>query len=161
MMFMDCQFPLICSVCDRDLKPDRATLEDHVVETVEQAFGISPKPKQVEVMFSLAFERVDVILTAKTGFGKSLIFNALPAIIGHDGIALIILPLLELEADQAGKLAGVARCRPFVLNGDTNNSQNRHDIGAGKYTHGMSGEMALNLHGCLEVPAKPNSIHES
>ena len=135
---MECRYPSICTICNGSLEPDRAILESHIIEVVRATFGVDPKPKQVEVLYKLAFERVDTILIAKTGFGKSLIFHALPAIVGHDGIALMIMPLLELEADQARKLTSLDGCRPFVLNADTDTRENRRNIGAGKYTHGTS-----------------------
>lgn len=64
------------------------------VEEVEQCLH----PKQLEAIQTL-YQKQDVILIARTGFDKSLIFQSLP-LLQKDGIALLIYPLSALEQDQ-------------------------------------------------------------
>jgi hypothetical protein len=47
---------------------------------VNELFDFEPKDKQVEAIRKLLYDKSDLILIAKTGFGKSLIFQALPLI---------------------------------------------------------------------------------
>ena len=47
---------------------------------VNELFGFEPKNKQVEAIRHLLYDKRDLILIAKTGFGKSIIFQALPLI---------------------------------------------------------------------------------
>ena len=83
------------------------------------------------------YDKRDQILIAKTGFGKSIIFQALPLIEEESKQAsLTIMPLNLLQEEQAEKLRTIAGAKPFVLNGDTNTIKNRHEIDAGAYTHG-------------------------
>jgi ATP-dependent helicase YprA (DUF1998 family) len=84
----------------------------------------------------LLYDKRDLILIAKTGFGKSIIFQALPLIEEESKQAsLIIMPLNLLQEEQAEKLKTIPGAKPFILNGDTNTRKNRHEIGAGAYTH--------------------------
>src|SRR4029077_1183166 len=94
---------------------------------VNEVFGFEPNNKQVEAIRHLLFDKSDLILIAKTGFGKSIIFQAFPLIQGESKHAsLIIMPLNLLQEEQAEKLKTIAAgANPFVLNGDTNTGKNR------------------------------------
>jgi len=82
---------------------------------VSELFGFEPKDKQVE------YDKSDLILIARTGFGKSIIFQALPLILEESKLAsLITMPLNLLQEEQTEKLKTIAGAHPFVLNGDTN-----------------------------------------
>ena len=99
-----------------------------------QVFGIHGREKQIEVLYRLMVEKRDTILLAKTGFGKSIVFQA-PSMLGCDGgVAIILLPLLALQVEQEQNLKSISG-RPFVLNGDTNSRANRERIRRGQYTH--------------------------
>jgi superfamily II DNA helicase RecQ len=75
----------------------------------------------------LVKRKTDVILIAKTSFGKSLIFQLAPLLMAdlrEPGIALILMPLTLLQQNQAEnvKKRGVyfeARC--IVLDQDSHN----------------------------------------
>ena len=56
---------------------------------------------QVEAIWTLYYEKQDLILIAKTGFGKSLIFQLLPFMTGSSGIGLILMTLKLLQAEQS------------------------------------------------------------
>ena len=94
-------------------------------------FGIHGREKQIEVLYRLIVEKRDTILLAKTGFGKSIVFQA-PSMLGCDGgVAIILLPLLALQVEQEQNLKSISG-RPFVLNGDTNSRANRERIRRGQ-----------------------------
>lgn len=133
---MNCSNPSIYTVCNSNVVPDPSESRKYIKDIVRECFGMIAKEEQVEVLRNLVFDKQDTILIAKTGFGKSLIFLATPPIVGHDSTAVIVMPLLELEAEQCRKLQKIAGCRPFVLNGESNTTQNRQDVKIGKYTHG-------------------------
>ena len=60
--------------------------------------GFSPRDGQVEAIRSLTVNQEDLILIAPTGWGKSAVFQAIPALRG--GVCLMIMPLNLLEEDQ-------------------------------------------------------------
>jgi superfamily II DNA helicase RecQ len=91
---------------------------------------------------------IDILLIAKTGFGKSLIFTGfhflLPA--SRRAITLIISPLMAIEQDQALDLQRLFgnTCLPLVVDGKNNTPEVRHSIIIGNYTHiWVSAEIAL------------------
>ena len=53
---------------------------------------------QIDAIQSLAVDQLDLILIALTGWGKSMVFQAIPALQG--GICLMIMLLNLLEEDQ-------------------------------------------------------------
>ena len=109
---------------------------------VNELFDFEPKDKQVEAIRKLLYDKSDLILIAKTGFGKSIIFQALPLIQEELKLAsLIIVPLNLLQEEQAEKLKTIAGAHPFVLNGDTNTRKNRREIGEGVYTHSKCSDL--------------------
>ena len=113
---------------------------------VNELFGFEPKNKQVEAIRHLLYDKRDLILIAKTGFGKSIIFQALPLIEEESKQAsLIIMPLNLLQEEQAEKLKTIPGAKPFILNGDTNTRKNRHEIGAGAYTHSKRNYLGITV----------------
>jgi len=109
---------------------------EFVLETIQSRFGFVPKDEQVSAIRVLLEDQMDLILIAKTGFGKSIIFQAAPLMFSPVKTALIIMPLKALEEEQCRKLSKVEGCRPFVLNGDTNNPFNLLRIRQNMFTHG-------------------------
>jgi superfamily II DNA helicase RecQ len=71
---------------------------ERLPETLRRAFGFEPRPMQLEAIVALARDKKDLILIAKTSFGKSMIFQSLPVLTG--GICLLLYPLNLLEEDQ-------------------------------------------------------------
>ena len=108
-----------------------------IADHIQHVFDKTPRPEQLEAIRTLVVDRKDLILIAKTGFGKSLVFNSVPFLRG--GVALIIMPLNAIEQGQTEALLRVtdrAKCSPVILNGDTNTSELRTDIQRGCYSHG-------------------------
>ena len=61
-------------------------------------FGYEPHEEQLKAIKTLAVDQEDLILIARTGFGKSMIFQSIPVL--RDGICLVIMPLNLLEDEQ-------------------------------------------------------------
>jgi superfamily II DNA helicase RecQ len=101
---------------------------------------LNAKPGQVEALRHLLRDRRDLILIAKTGYGKSIIFQAAPLIDAAmgAGICLIIMPLTLLQEEQSQQLKHIPLAKPVVLIGDSNKQKLREEIGQGLYTHGSS-----------------------
>ena len=49
-----------------------------IANYLQQVFGITPWPEQLRAIRTLVVDQKDLILIAKTGFGKSLVFNSVP-----------------------------------------------------------------------------------
>jgi superfamily II DNA helicase RecQ len=47
---------------------------------LRQMLGLEPRPQQVEAIATPAIQQKDLILIARTGWGKSMIFQAIPAL---------------------------------------------------------------------------------
>jgi len=51
-----------------------------IADYLKEVFGFILRPEQLKAIRTLAVDRRDLILIAKTGFGKSLVFNLIPFI---------------------------------------------------------------------------------
>ena len=60
-----------------------------------------PHDGQIEAIRSLAIDQHDLILIAPTGWGKSVVFQVIPALKGS--IYLMIMPLNLLEEGQVSQ----------------------------------------------------------
>jgi len=76
---------------------------------------------------------LSLILIARTGFGKSLVFQAVALLRG--GVTLIITPLLAIEEEQVADLKKLGGFAPVALNGLTNTPKLLQDIQNGLYSH--------------------------
>lgn len=72
--------------------------------TLANLLNFPPRDGQVEAIRRLAVDQRDLILIAPTGWGKSVVFQAIPALRG--GICLMIMPLNLLEDDQVSQWRG-------------------------------------------------------
>jgi superfamily II DNA helicase RecQ len=93
---------------------DQSSFNDRVGD-LEALIGLTLRPGQLEALQSLA-EGKDVVLVAKTGYGKTMIFTGynflMPPTIG--AITLIISPLVAIEQDQAEELISVGKCWLYI-----------------------------------------------
>jgi superfamily II DNA helicase RecQ len=116
---------------------NQSSFDNHIRE-LETLTKLTLRPGQVQALQSLA-EGKDVVLVAKTGYGKTLIFTGynflIPASIRP--ITLIISPLVAIEQDQAEELKNRfgADSAPVVLDGQNNTAALRAEIARGNYTH--------------------------
>ena len=108
-------------------------------------FGFTLHDAQADAICTLFYEKIDLLLLAKTGFGKSLIFQLLPFMIATPGVVLILMPLKLLQAEQSGLINQIPQGKGIVLNGENNTRNVLAGIANGGYTHVFtSPEIALS-----------------
>jgi len=83
----------------------------------------TPRNGQIYALYNLCVNKKDTILIAKTGYGKSIIFQLASLLVG--GVVLIISPLKALSDDQKINLNGVQGAKPLVIDGDNNDATQR------------------------------------
>lgn len=98
-------------------------------------FGFELQEGQVEAVSTLFYERRDLLLLAKTGFGKSLIFQILPFIFNPTGVVIILMPLKLLQAEQNSMINRIASEKAIALTGKNNNKAVQQAIACQNYTH--------------------------
>ena len=74
---------------------------ESLASTLTKLLKFRPYDGQIEAIRNLAIDQQDLILIAPTGWGKSVVFQVIPALRG--GICLIIMPLNLLEEGQVGQ----------------------------------------------------------
>lgn len=109
--------------------------KEHIINTIRNRFELTLKSDQVNVIHALLNEKENVILIVKTGFEKSIIFQATSFMYSVIKIALIIMSLKALKEEQCKKLKRIVDCVSFVLDEDSNQSYNLKRIRASVYTH--------------------------
>jgi superfamily II DNA helicase RecQ len=87
--------------------PLRCPDPESLTLTLANKLKFSLRHGQIEAIRSLAVNQLDLILIAPTGWGKSAVFQAIPALRG--GICLMIMPLNLLEEDQVSWWRGIGR----------------------------------------------------
>jgi hypothetical protein len=106
--------------------------QDGVLKSAE------PREGHVRSLYHLCEDCRDVILTAKTGFGKSIIFQLAPLL--RSGICLIISPLNALSGGQLESLNELEEvgAKGVVINHEHNTEETRRQAASGKFTHGIN-----------------------
>lgn len=109
------------------MKPNNSTAESASDQSIRNAelevrlkdiHGYAAKPGQLKAIRCL-LEGQDVLLSAKTGYGKSMILYSLSAL-NSDTITLLIMPLNALEVDQMNAIQTLnAEVNPCILNAET------------------------------------------
>jgi ATP-dependent helicase YprA (DUF1998 family) len=115
---------------------------------------LTPRNGQTYALYNLCVNRKDTILIAKTGYGKSIIFQLASLLVG--GAVLIISPLKALSDDQKTNLAGVPGANPLVIDGDNNNAANRQVAVKGDITH-----CEYHILYSVRIPDAEGSNHQS
>jgi superfamily II DNA helicase RecQ len=110
----------------------RAGLQRHL-------YPFEPRQKQIDAIWHLVFKKEDLLLTAKTSFGKSVIFQAAP-LFCRGGIGLIIIPLDRIGQEQCIKIQRLPGARSVFINGRTDKTDAlAREIEMGVYTHIIMG----------------------
>ena len=108
-------------------------------------FGLTLHENQVEAICTLFYERRELLLLAKTGFGKSLIFQMIPFMTAATGVVLILMPLKLLQAEQSQTINHRPQAKAIVLNGENSQKNVLAKVTRGAYTHVFtSPEIALS-----------------
>jgi superfamily II DNA helicase RecQ len=102
-------------------------------------YPFQPRQKQVDAIWHLVFKKKDLLLAAKTSFGKSVIFQAAP-LFRQGGIGLIIIPLDRIGQEQCIKIQRLPGARSVFINGRTDKTDAlAQEIEMGAYTHLIMG----------------------
>lgn len=83
-------------------------------------FGFTLQEAQVDALYTLFYKQKDLLLLAKTGFGKSLIFQLLPFMYDPTGIVIILMPFKLLQAEQNNMINRIANGKAIALTGENN-----------------------------------------
>ncbi|KAF1817317.1 P-loop containing nucleoside triphosphate hydrolase protein, partial [Eremomyces bilateralis CBS 781.70] len=105
-----------------------------VKEGIQSFFEFEAKDDQARCIAHLLFKQRDLILTAKTSFGKSLIHQALPCL-SRGSVVIVIVPLDALGKEQEKKISSIPRTRPIFLNASNMNDGAIQEVQKGAYTH--------------------------
>jgi len=123
-------------------------------EAVQLLYPYAPREGQRNALQHLIYKREDLILIAKTSFGKSMILQAVSILI-RKSITVVVLPLNQIGQEQAEYITRIGGT-PCFLNADTISTEVLMDIRNGKYTHILiSPELAVGdkFHATATNPA--------
>ncbi|KAJ5109556.1 hypothetical protein N7532_002201 [Penicillium argentinense] len=113
-----------------------------IIAAIEGIYTFSPWDGQREALRHLVFLRKDMILIAKTSFGKSMLLQAVSLLL-EKAITLIVLPLNQIGIEQTEYIRNLGG-RPCFLNVDTISAELLEAVKAAKYTHVLlSPELAI------------------
>lgn len=119
-------------------------------------FGFALREVQVDVVWNLFYAKRDLFLLARTGFGKSLIFQLIPFMFSQTRVIIVLMPLKLLQAEQNSIINRVASSKAIALTGDNNQKATQQTITNKKYTHVFtSPEIALSKKFKLNVLDNP------
>ena len=114
-----------------------------IKEAIQLLYPYAPREGQRDALRQLIYKRKDIILIAKTSFGKSMILQAVSILISRS-ITVVVLPLDQIGKEQAEYITRIGG-RPCFLNADTINARVLADVRNGKYTHVLiSPELAIS-----------------
>lgn len=126
----------------------QAAEADHIaqMEAVYNAIAIlypyTIKPGQQEALHHLIYLRKDLILIAGTGFGKSMILQAISVLL-KKSITIILLPLDQIGQEQSEYIQRIGG-NPCFLNRDTISPKILDAVQQGFFTHILiSPELAI------------------
>lgn len=108
---------------DRDILCDEALKlcqRQRCMDIGEIVFSFTLQRAQVDTIWTLFYERHDLLLVAKTGFGKSLMFQLLLFMINPTGVVIILMPLKLLQAEQSAMIKRLPHGKAIVLNSENN-----------------------------------------
>ncbi len=71
---------------------------DHIRRVINERFGLRARPWQVSIVVDITLKKKDVYAIAITNAGKSLVYQAIPVVIG--GFVLVISPTIAFMEDQ-------------------------------------------------------------
>ena len=123
-------------------RADETEQNKAIDEAIQLLYPYAPREGQRNALRQLIYKRKDLILIAKTSFGKSMILQAVSILI-RKSITIVVLPLDQIGLEQAEYITRIGG-RPYFLNADTISEKVLVDIQNGKYTHVLiSPELAI------------------
>ena len=137
-----------------NLEDLEAPLENEALETRQKGrckelgmiiFGFALRKAQIDAIWTLFYQKKDLLLLARTGFGKSLIFQLVPFMENPTGVVIILMPLKLLQAEQNAMINRIPIGKAIALTGNNNQKETQQKIAEGSYTHIFtSPEIALS-----------------
>lgn len=115
------------------IRKDVVVQKQAIDEAVSLLYPYKPRAGQQEALHHLIYRRQDLILIAKTSFGKSMILQAVSVLICKS-ITVVILPLDQIGIGQEAYISRIGG-RPCFLNKETINQKVLKQIQAGVFTH--------------------------
>jgi superfamily II DNA helicase RecQ len=123
-------------------RADEADQNKTIDEAIQLLYPYAPREGQRNALRQLIYERKDLILIAKTSFGKSMILQAV-SILTRKSTTVVVLPLDQIGQEQAEYITRIGG-KPCFLNTDTISEKVLTDVRDGKYTHVLvSPELAI------------------
>lgn len=108
-------------------------------------FGYRLYKIKIDAIHTLYYEWRDLLLLAKTGFRKSLIFQLILFFITASSLILTVMLLKLLQAEQSEKIYLFPRGKEIILNRENNTNSVFAEIANKKYSHVFtSPEIALS-----------------
>lgn len=98
-------------------------------------FGFILNDEQVNAIWTLGYKRKDLLLFAKTGFGKSVIFQLPPFMLSPCGVIIIFMPFKLLQAKQKVMINQILNEKAVALTENNNTQSMQREIAHGNYTH--------------------------
>lgn len=98
-------------------------------------FSFTLQGAQVDAIYTIFYEKQDFLLLAKTGFGKSLIFQLLPFMLHLTGVVIILIPLKLRQAEQKAMINCIPSKKAIALTEKNNHKPVQLDIATQSYTH--------------------------
>jgi superfamily II DNA helicase RecQ len=130
--------PLVERTIDQARSEDLDTQLTIVRNALRRLFLFEPRSEQVEAVKRLMVDRKDLMLIAKTSFGKSMMLQAVSIII-PSRITIVIIPLTAIGEQQRDKIASFPGAKPVLLTAKTRTKKILAEIQAGVYTHIIMG----------------------
>jgi len=110
-----------------------------ILESVNPGAQSTPRSEQVRTMRRLIFCKGDTLLIARTGFGKSIIFQSFSVLTRR--LTLQIIPLSKLGDEQLSDIRKIPGAHPCLITADTKRQERQllQEIKEGSYTHVLLG----------------------
>jgi len=126
-------------------KMDIVAQMQFICTALRYLYLFEPRPKQVKAIYTLIFLYANLILIAKTLFGKSLVLQALSAVVPNS-ITIVIILLNKIGKEQLSKIRSLLATRPCLITSDTISEKLLSEVQGGKYTYILIGpELAISL----------------
>lgn len=74
----------------------------------------------MDALYTLFYKQKNLLLLAKIGFDKSLIFQLLPFMYDHTGVFISLMPLKLLQTEQNNMINQIANGKAITLTGENN-----------------------------------------